>query len=276
MNKTKRATAKGKSANGGLDGLRKLRMEIRAGKFNQTTAGQAPGFVQGNVTILPADWAADFMRYCFLNPQPCPLVAMGNPGDPFLPQLGEGIDIRSDVPEYRVFQDGSEVDVVTDIRHLWRDDLVTFVMGCSFSFEEALIQSGLPIRHLENQAVNPMYTSNIQTKPAGAFHGELVVSMRPFNVAGAIRAIQITSRFPNVHGAPIHFGDPRKIGIADLNATEFGGEPVAIYEDEIPVFWACGVTPQVAVSYARPPFCITHKPGKLLITERLNAEMAAF
>ncbi len=257
-----------------MDRVKALRTQIRRGAFKGTTAGLTPGFVQGNVVVLPADWASDFLRYCYLNPKPCPLIAIGNPGDPSIPAMGEDIDIRTDVPEYRIFIDGVEKDVVTNIRNVWRDDLVTFVLGCSFSFEEALVQAGLGVRHLELDTVNPMYTTNIQTRPAGRFSGEMVVTMRPYRVPDAIRAIQITSRFPNVHGAPVHFGNPRDIGIRDLEATEFGGEPVPFRDGEIPVFWACGVTPQVAISYARPPFCITHKPGSMLVTDRLNAAMS--
>jgi len=253
---------------------RAARKEIRSGAFARTTANVAMGAVQGNVVILPADWAADFQRFCYLNPKPCPLIGVSNPGDPMLPMLGEDIDIRTDVPAYRVFKDGKAVDEVRDIRKLWRDDLVTFVLGCSFSFEEPLIQAGLPMRHIEMDVIVPMYTTNIQTKPSGPFRGPMVVSMRPYTPANAIRAIQITSRMPNVHGAPIHFGDPAAIGIADIDKPEFGGQRVDFHEGEVPVFWACGVTPQRVVEKAKPPFCITHKPGHMLITDLLNAALA--
>jgi len=252
---------------------REMIQAIRRGDFRSQTAGATPGIVQGNVAILPADWAEDFVRFCRLNPKPCPLIGLGEAGDPRLPELGEDIDIRSDVPMYRVFRDGVAVEDVPDIRDLWRDDLVAFVLGCSFSFEEALIQAGVPMRHIERGCEVAMFRTDIETRPAGRYHGPLVVSMRPLTPAHTIRAIQVTSRFPNVHGAPIHFGDPAAIGIADLNAPDFG-EPVPVLEGEVPVFWACGVTPQAIVERARPPLCITHKPGYMLVTELLNAELA--
>jgi len=256
------------------ESARAARAEIRAGRFTKNTASVASGAVQGNVVILPADWAADFQRFCYLNPKPCPLIGVSEPGDPYLPMLGEDIDIRSDVGAYRVFEDGKAIDEVFDVTDIWRDDLVTFILGCSFSFEEALMQAGLPLRHVEMDVVVPMYTTNIQTKPAGPYRGRTVTSMRPFTPANAIRAIQITSRFPNVHGAPLHFGDPSQIGIEDIDKPEFGGDRVDFYEGEVPVFWACGVTPQVVIESAKPPFCITHKPGRMLVTDRMNAEMA--
>jgi len=250
------------------------RADIRAGRFKGQTANMAPGAVQGNVVILPEAWAGDFLRFCTFNPKPCPLIGLSNPGDPRLPMLGTDVDIRTDVPAYRVFENGTEVDVVNDITGLWRQDLVAFVLGCSFSFEEALLQGGLSVRHIDQGTLVPMYTSTIQTAPAGPFRGPTVVTMRPYTPTDAIRAIQITSRLPAVHGAPLHFGDPAAIGIADIDKPEYGGERVAFRPGEVPVFWACGVTPQAALANARPPFCITHRPGSMLITDRLNAEMA--
>ncbi|HUT50343.1 MAG TPA: putative hydro-lyase [Alphaproteobacteria bacterium] len=252
---------------------REMIQSIRRGDFQGQTAGAAPGIVQGNVAILPADWAEEFVRFCRLNPKPCPLIGLGEPGDPRLPELGEDIDISTDVPMYRVFRDGVAVEDVPDIRHLWRDDLVAFVLGCSFSFEEALVQAGVPMRHIERGCEVPMFRTNIETRPAGRYHGPTVVSMRPLTPAQAIRAIQVTSRFPNVHGAPIHFGDPAAIGIADVHKPDFG-EMVPVLEGEVPVFWACGVTPQAIVEKAKPPLCITHKPGYMLVTELLNAELS--
>ncbi|MDP2035674.1 MAG: DUF1445 domain-containing protein, partial [Polaromonas sp.] len=170
---------------------------------------------------------------------------------------------------------GELADMPTDISALWRKDLVTFVIGCSFSFEEALLQAGLPLRHIAQQRNVAMYRSNIATERAGIFHGPMVVSMRPFKAADAIRAIQITSRFPNVHGAPVHIGDPAQIGIGDLGQPDYG-DAVEVMPDEIPVFWACGVTPQAAVAQARPAFCITHAPGAMLVTDLLNHQLASF
>lgn len=254
---------------------RQARAIIRRGEWTAHTSGLAEGHVQGNVVILPEAQANDFLRYCQRNPKPCPLLAVGEPGHAELPTLGEDIDIRTDVPRYRVWRNGVLVDEPTDISALWRKDLVTFVIGCSFSFEEALMQAGLPLRHIEQNRNVAMYRSNIATESAGAFHGPMVVSMRPFKAADAIRAIQITSRFPDVHGAPVHIGDPAQIGIADLAKPDYG-DAVDVLPDEIPVFWACGVTPQAAIQQARPDFCITHAPGAMLITDLLNHHLAAF
>jgi uncharacterized protein YcsI (UPF0317 family) len=192
-----------------------------------------------------------------------------------LSSLGEDIDIRTDVPRYRVWQRGELVDEPTDIRALWRDDLVTFVIGCSFSFEQALLDAGLSMRHIDQNRNVAMYRTNIQTEAAGPFHGPMVVSMRPLRAAAAIRAIQVTSRFPNVHGGPVHIGDPALIGISDLSKPDYG-DAVEVMPDELPVFWACGVTPQAAIAQARPDFCITHAPGAMLITDLLNHQLAAF
>ena len=229
--------------------------------------------MQGNVVILPQALVADFLLYCQRNPKACPLLAVSEPGEPLLPTLGQDIDIRTDVPQYRLWRDGVLVDEPTDIRALWCDDLVTFVIGCSFSFEEALLQAGLPLRHIAQNRNVAMYRSNIATQSAGVFHGPMVVSMRPMKPADAIRAVQITSRFPSVHGAPVHLGDPALIGIADLGRPDYG-DAVEVLADELPVLWACGVTPQAAVSQAKPQFCITHAPGKMLITDLLNHQMA--
>ena len=250
-----------------------VRMKIRSGNLKEQTSGMAPGIVQGNVVILPMAWAGDFLEYCNANQKPCPVIAVSKPGDPLLLELGQGIDIRTDVPMYRVFRDGRAVDDVPNIRHLWQKDFVSFVLGCSFSFEEALLQAGIPLRHIERGTDVAVFRTNIATKCIGSFGGPLVVSMRPFYPREAIEAIQITSRFPNVHGAPIHLGNPEQIGIRDIMKPDWG-DIVPIGEDEIPVFWACGVTPQVAVEKARLPICITHKPSHMLITDQLNIDLA--
>lgn len=255
----------------GIDSARRLREEIRAGRYATVTTGLAPGHVQANLAILPADWAEEFAAFCAANPKPCPLIARSEPGDPALPTLGAGIDVRRDLPRYRVFRDGALESEETDISHLWRDDLVAFALGCSYSFEAALLEGGVPIRHIEQGKKVCTYRTGLDTVPAGRLHGKMVVSMRNFTVPNAIRAIEITSRFPRVHGAPIHFGDPAAIGIADIDRPEFGGEP-DIRAGEVPLFWACGVTPQTVIEAARPPFCITHKAGHMLITDRLNEE----
>ncbi len=252
---------------------REARLAIRSGALGGQTAGLAPGYVQGNLAILPASLASDFLRFCQLNPKPCPLLAASTPGDFRLPTLAEDLDIRTDVPRYRVFRRGELIDEPTDIRDHWRDDLVAFVLGCSFSFEEALADDGIELRHLTCGATVPMYRTSIATAPAGPFHGPMVVSMRPMKPADAIRAIQITTRFPSVHGAPVHIGKPEAIGIADLAKPDWG-DAVPIGDDELPVFWACGVTPQSVVATAKPEFCITHYPGSMLVTDRRNCEYA--
>ncbi|MFK7976147.1 MAG: putative hydro-lyase [Halioglobus sp.] len=249
-----------------------LRAKIRSGEHTDNTSGLAAGFVQCNIVILPTESANDFLKFCQANPKPCPLLAMSEPGDSGLPELGD-IDIRRDVPRYRVFRDGILEHEPSDITELWQDDFVTFALGCSFSFEEALLQAGLEIRNITEDVNVPMYTSAIDCEPAGVFESKMVVSMRPFRAADAIRAIQIASRFPAVHGAPIHLGDPALIGIKDLSAPDFG-EPVTIEEGEIPLFWACGVTPQVALMNAKLPMAITHSPGCMLVSDKRNAELA--
>ena len=193
-----------------------VRRAARSGTLTGHTGALAPGCVQANLAILPKAYAADFLTFCTRNPRPCPLLAMSDPGDPRLPELADDLDIRTDVPSYRVFRDGEMVGDVPEIRDLWRDDLVTFAIGCSLSFEAALQDAGVPLRHIERDEIVPMYLTGIETRPAGPFRGPMVVSMRPFRPADAIRAIQVTSRFPMVHGAPIHIGHPHLIGIEDV------------------------------------------------------------
>ena len=252
---------------------REVRLAIRAGRHRSNTAGLAPGHVQGNVCILPREYAEDFRLFCERNPKPCPLLAMSEPGNPKLPTLGHDVDIRTDVPRYRVFRNGKQAEDVTDLRELWRDDLVTFVLGCSFSFEQALMEAGLRLRYVDEGKNVPMFRTNVDTVPAGRFRGKLVVSMRPFKPAEAIRAIEITSRYPRVHGSPVHLGRPDLIGISDLNKP-WAGDPTAVREDEVPLFWACGITPQSVVLDAKPSFCITHAPGHMLVTDLENASLA--
>ncbi|MCZ8374748.1 MAG: putative hydro-lyase [Beijerinckiaceae bacterium] len=250
------------------------RRAIRAGAYVGPTSGLAPGMVQGNLCILPKDLAADFLRFAQLNPKPCPIIGMSEPGSPLVPMLGGDIDLRTDLPRYRVWRDGELVDEPTDLIAHWRDDLVAFVIGCSFSFEEALIEDGIPLRHVSCGSNVAMYRTSIACMPAGPFAGPMVVSMRPLKPADAIRAVQITSRFPAVHGAPVHIGKPELIGIADLARPDYG-DPVEIHDDELPVFWACGVTPQAVIAAARPDFAITHYPGSMLITDLRNSRLAA-
>jgi uncharacterized protein YcsI (UPF0317 family) len=235
---------------------RDARRRIRAGAFRQPTSGMAPGYVQGNLAILPKALAADFTRFCILNPKPCPLLGQSEPGDWRLPMLGEDLDIRTDIPLYRVWKKGELVEEVTDLKKVWRDDLVSFVLGCSFSFEEALIENGLELRHQTCNSNVPMFRTNIECAPAGPFHGPMVVSMRPFKPADAI-----------------HIGKPDMIGIKDISKPDYG-DGVPVHDDELPVFWACGVTPQSVVATVKPEFCITHAPGYMLVTDLLNSRLA--
>lgn len=257
------------------DDTASVRQAIRSGQFTGPTAGLAPGYVQANLMILPSDLANEFLLFCQRNPKPCPLVGVSDPGSTALPALGADLDISTDIPRYRVWRDGELIEEPTDVRHVWRDDLVSFLIGCSFSFEEALVADGIDVRHISAGTNAPMWRTNIPTAPAGPFHGPVVVSMRPFSPADAIRAIQITSRFPSVHGAPVHIGDPSQIGIADLSRPDYG-DAVEIKPGEIPVFWACGVTPQAVVAAARPEFCITHAPGYMFVTDLVNSRLAVF
>ena len=249
------------------------RLAIRRNAHAGPTSGLAPGYVQANLAILPKAVADDFMRFCRLNPKPCPLIGVSAPGDWRIPELGQDLDIRTDLARYRVWRNGDCVDEPDNIRKWWRDDLVVFAIGCSFSFEQALIEGGIELRHMTCDCTVPMYRTSVETAPAGPFHGRLVVSMRPMKPADAIRAVQITTRFPSVHGAPVHLGKPELIGIADI-AKPTWGDAVPIHDDEIPVFWACGVTPQSVIADARPDFCITHYPGAMLVTDRRNTEFA--
>jgi uncharacterized protein YcsI (UPF0317 family) len=252
---------------------RAARRAIRSGAYAGYTAGIAPGCVQANICILPRAFAEDFLLYCQRNPKPCPLLARSDAGNPRLPTLAGDLDIRTDIPRYHVFRDGELAEEVTDITSLWRDDLVTFALGCSFSFEEALAQAGIRLKFLDRNDVAAVYVTNIDTVHAGPFQGPLMVTMRAFKPADAIRAVQITSRFPNVHGAPVHIGNPDSIGV-DLSRRYQNVGDGEVADDELPVFWACGLTPQLAVRDAKPPLCITHAPSSMLITDLRNASLA--
>jgi uncharacterized protein YcsI (UPF0317 family) len=215
---------------------------------------------------LPSPLAEDFRRFCELNPKPCPLLAVGNPGDASVPALGADIDLSRDLPRYRVWRDGAVVDEPFDVTELWRNDLVAFLLGCSFSFEEALAAEGLCPKHITAGTNVSMYRTNIACAAAGPFHGPLAVSMRPYPLGDVNRVIEITSRFPMAHGAPVHVGDPETIGIRDLSSPDYG-DPVDVGADELPLFWACGVTPQAVIAQIRIPFAITHAPGCMLVTD---------
>jgi uncharacterized protein YcsI (UPF0317 family) len=250
-----------------------VRAAIRAGEWTAPTAGLAPGRVQANLVVLPQRDAYDFLRFCVANPRPCPVLEVTEAGSPEPVQAAPGADLRTDVPRYRVFRGGELSDEVDDVGALWRDDLVAFLIGCSFTFERALLAAGLPVRHVEEGVNVPMYRTNIACRPAGAFSGPMVVSMRPFAPAQALRAVQVTSRYPTVHGAPVHLGAPEAIGIADLDHPHYG-DPVTIRRGEVPVFWACGVTPQAAAAAARPELMITHAPGHMFVTDLLDEQQS--
>lgn len=243
-----------------------LRQLFREGRYSGTTAGLVPGKTQANLVVLPQEYAADFAVYCERNVRPCPLLAVSGLGDPGFPTLAQGLDLRTDLPRYRVYREGRLIAEPTDVVSLWRDDLVSFALGCSYTFERQLREAGIPMKHAVLGLRVPMFVTDIDTLPAGSFRGRLVVSMRPMAPKEAARAAAITARFPQAHGAPIHVGDPAVLGIADLARPDFG-DAVPVEEGEVAVFWACGVTPQLAIQAARPPLAITHSPGCMLITD---------
>ena len=249
-----------------------VRQACRSGRLTGPTPGLALGFVQANLVILPREHADDFLLFCQRNPKPCPLLDVTEPGDVQPKGVAPGADLRTDLPAYRVWRNGELVGEPTDIRDLWRDDFVSFVIGCSFTFENALLAEGLPVRHIEQGVNVPMYNTTRPCRPAGRFHGPLVVSMRPMTPTQAEAATRICARFPRVHGVPVHVGDPKAIGIADLSQPDYG-DPVEIRPGEVPVFWACGVTPQAALMRSQLPLAITHKPGHMFLTDRRDADL---
>jgi uncharacterized protein YcsI (UPF0317 family) len=253
---------------------REVRQQIREGKWRQPTAGLAPGFVQTNLVMLPRELAFDFLLFAQRNPKPCPVIEVTDVGSPEPKFAAPDADLRTDVPKYCIYRNGRIADEVTDLRSVWRDDLVSFLLGCSFTFEAALLQSGVPVRHIEEGRNVPMFITSIQCAPAGVFRGPLVVTMRPIPAALVARAVQITGRYPGVHGAPVHIGNPADIGIQDLEKPDFG-DAVTIRQGEVPVFWACGVTPQAVAMQAKPPLMLTHAPGHMFITDLRNEELAA-
>jgi uncharacterized protein YcsI (UPF0317 family) len=248
---------------------------IRSGEWAGPTPGMAKGYVQANLVILPKDWAWDFMIFAQRNPKPCPVLEVTEPGDAEPRQVAPGADLRTDLPRYRVWKDGECVDEPTDVVEHWRDDLVGFLLGCSFTFETALLEARVPIRHIECGCNVPMYRTSIETVPAGRLKGPLVVSMRPVPAGLVPKAVASTARFPAVHGAPVHVGEPEAIGIRDIGKPDFG-DPVPVYDGELPVFWACGVTPQAALMASRVPFAITHAPGHMFVCSVKDVDYAVF
>ncbi len=242
-----------------------LRLAARAGQFTVPTAGHAPGYLQANLMVVPQADAFDFLLFCQRNPKPCPLIEVLEPGRRGM-DCAEDADIASDVPGYRVYRDGEFTEELDDVSALWRDDFVSFLIGCSFSFEAALVAAGMSLRHIDEGRNVAMYRTNIPCIPAGRFSGEMVVSMRPIRSRDVARAVEVTGGFGVAHGAPVHVGNPAALGIADLAKPDYG-DAVAIRDDEVPVFWACGVTPQWVAQRSRLPLCITHAPGKMFVTD---------
>ena len=252
---------------------REVREQIRSGQWRGVTSGVAPGYVQANLAILPQELAFDFLLFCQRNPKPCPLLEVVEAGHISPDLTAPGADIRTDLPGYRVYRNGEFTEEVESLEAWWRDDLVSFLLGCSFSFEAALTDAGVPLRHQEMGCNVPMYITNIPTTPAGVFSGPMVVSMRPIPQPQIVRAVQVTSRFPATHGAPVHIGDPAAIGIKDLGRPDFG-DPVEIRAGEEPLFWACGVTPQSVAMNCKPSLMLTHAPGRMFITDQRDADYA--
>ncbi len=244
----------------------------RTGELRGPTAGLARGFVQANLVVLPLEMAFEFFLFCHRNPKPCPVLDVTEPGN-FCPVVvAPDADLRTDLPAYCVYRNGELVEETDTLLSHWQSDFVAFLLGCSFTFENALLQVGLPVRHLEQGCNVPMYKTNLPCQPAGQFHGSMVVSMRPLRPEQTIQAVDICRNFSRAHGTPVHFGNPEAIGITDLSRPDYG-DPVSIHPDEVPVFWACGVTPQYIAQQAGLPLLITHKPGHMFVTDVLDLDI---
>ena len=250
-----------------------VREQIRTGQWRGVTSGVAPGYVQANLAILPRDLAFDFLLFCQRNPKPCPLLEVVDAGSSEAVTTAPGSDLRTEIPGYRIYRDGEFTAEVDSLVDHWQDDLVSFLLGCSFSFETAMVEAGIRLRHQELGRNVAMYRTSIPTSPAGVFSGPMVVSMRPVAREKIVRAVQVTSRFPSTHGAPVHIGDPTAIGIENLSQPDYG-DPVDLLPGEEPVFWACGVTPQAVALNCKPSLMITHAPGRMFITDQRDADYA--
>lgn len=251
---------------------KEVRELIRLERFTGSTAGMSAGYAQANLVILPKEHSYDFLLFSQRNSTSSPLLEVTDVGERFLRYTATDADIATDLPQYRVYLHGELMDEPTNVEKYWSSDFVSFIIGCSFSFESELMEADIPVRHVEQGNNVPMYYTNLSCKPAGIFHGNMVVSMRPMLPEQAIRAAAITAGMPRVHGLPIHCGNPEMIGIKDISSPDFG-EPVTIKDGEIPVFWPCGVTTQSVVMEAKPPICITHAPGKMLILDIKNSHL---
>ncbi|WP_244833894.1 putative hydro-lyase [Clostridium sp. BJN0001] len=250
----------------------KVREMIRRGEITTPTSGMCAGYAQANLAIMPKDIAYDFLLFTQRNPKPCPILEVTDVGKRTLNYIAKDCDIATDFPKYRIYEDGILKGEYTDVKKFWRDDLVSFLIGCSFSFESELIESGIEMRHNTMGCNVPMYITNIDTVPAGIFNGKMTVSMRPIPYNKIVRAVTVSNTMPRVHGAPIHIGDPSVIGIKDINKPDFG-DKVTIKPGEVPVFWPCGVTPQSVLMNVKPKFVITHAPGHMLITDIKNIDL---
>lgn len=255
-----------------ITGPEDLWRACRTGGWTGPTPGVCGEYVQTNLVVLPEADAFDFLRFCGRNPKPCPLIEATDPGDPEPKLTASGADLRTDLPRYRVYSEGRLVEEPTDVRRLWREDFVSFLIGCSFSFEAALLGAGVPVRHIEAGTNVPMYRTSVPCTPAGRFSGPLVVSMRPIPSHLVPLAVTTTARVPQVHGAPVHVGNPEAIGIEDLEDPDYG-DPAEIRAGELPVFWACGVTPQAVALEAAPEVMVTHAPGHMFVTRMTNREL---
>lgn len=249
-----------------------VRKLIRSGIITGQTSGMCEGYAQANLVVLPKDLAFDFLLFAVKNPRSCPLLEVTNPGDRKLVEIANGADIATDIPKYRIYENGILTGEYTDVSAFWRDDFVSFLIGCSFSFEGELMAADVPVRQIEENCNVPMYKTNIPCKSAGRFHGNMVVSMRPIPYDLVPKAVLVTGAMPKVHGAPVHIGNPEAIGITDINKPDFG-DMVTIRDGEVPVFWPCGVTPQSVIMDSKPPICITHSPGHMLVTDVKNVNL---
>lgn len=251
---------------------KEVRKLIREEKITGQTSGLCPGYAQANLLILPKDQAYDFLLFTQRNPRACPILEVTDMGSRQLHYLAQDADVARDFPKYRIYRKGEMIGEYTSIDRFWQDNFVSFLIGCSFSFEAGLLEADVPVRQIEEHKNVPMYKTNIPCIPAGIFHGNMVVSMRPMTGEQAVKASCITGEMPRVHGAPVHIGDPSQIGIRDLQKPDFG-EAVTIREGELPVFWPCGVTPQNVVMEVKPELAITHAPGHMFISDIKNAAL---
>lgn len=250
----------------------RVRKFIREERITGPTSGMCPGYAQANLVVLPKEYAYDFLLFTQRNPKSCPVLEVSEAGDRLLRRIAPGADIASEIPRYRIYENGVMTGEYTNVESFWREDLVSFLIGCSFSFESELLEAGIEVRHISMGCNVPMYITNIECEPAGIFSGKMVVSMRPIPYGQLVKAVTVTEQMPKVHGTPIHIGDPSVIGIKDVNRPDFG-DAVPVKPGEVPVFWCCGVTPQSVVMNVKPSFCITHAPGHMLITDVKNADL---